>query len=567
MDVAPYMTVKPAPWALFEGLSARADLPRFMVPNEAGGFRPVSWRSFATLVRRAARFLEDVGLARGERAAIYAPNSVEWMAAAMAIQSSGGVVVPIYAGSTAAQASFILRHARARVLFTDGAASWARAAAHPEALTSLLAVVTMADRAPAPTGTPAEPPSPARWTWEAMQARGAALEASTPARFEALLGAIGLDDVAELLYTSGTSGDPKGVPLTHRNVGVNGRDWLVCNGPLLEVGDIDLLWLPMSHIFGFGEACLGNTLGWMTYLSSPMAVLAHLPIVKPNVFMSVPAVWEKLAQAAATCERLPERVAALHAATGGNLRFCLSGGAGLKREVKELFHAAGLLLLEGYGLTETSPTLTLNRPGAFRFDSVGQPLPSVELRLADDGEILARGPSVFAGYHEDAAASEAAFTPDGWFKTGDVGRFLDGGFLQIVDRKKDILVTAGGKNVAPVNIEQRFKDDPYIAAVVLYGDGKRYLVAGVWLHASAVESELDRTGAPAGDGRSEARRALVQSRIEAVNAQLASYETIKRFAIIDEPLTVEAGFLTATLKLRRRQLYAAFGPRLEALYT
>src|SRR5579863_1649489 len=224
--------------------------------------------------------------------------------------------------------------------------------------------------------------------------------------------------------------------------------------------------------------------------------------------MSVPSLWEKLATAAmggATSESRAERLAAV---TGARLRFCLSGGAGLKREIKELLYELGVLVIEGYGLTETSPTLTLNRPDAFRFDTVGKPLPSVELKLAEDGEIMARGPTVFGGYHKDPVATQEAFTHDGWFKTGDVGRFTDDGFLQIVDRKKDILVTAGGKNVPPANIEQRFADDPFLAHVVVYGEGKKYLVAGVWLNEAAVASHLASSGA-SDEARADVVRALV----------------------------------------------------------
>jgi long-chain acyl-CoA synthetase len=308
-----------------------------------------------------------------------------------------------------------------------------------------------------------------------------------------------------MLYTSGTSGNPKGVPLTHRNVAVNNLDWIQSNAPLIEENAVDLLWLPMSHIFGFGEACLGNILGFTSYLCDPASAIERLTEVRPSVFMSVPSVWEKLATRAANADPAVQK-ANLLALTGGKLRFCLSGGAGLKREVKELFHACGLLIIEGYGLTETSPTLTLNRPDAFRFDTVGKPFPSVEVKLAEDGEILARGPSVFGGYHKDPEATREAFTEDGWFKTGDVGRFTEDGFLQIVDRKKDILVTAGGKNVPPANIEIRFQDDPFIAHLVIFGDAKRYLTAGVWVDEGAVRAHLTRAGT-APEGYREARSA------------------------------------------------------------
>jgi long-chain acyl-CoA synthetase len=217
-------------------------------------------------------------------------------------------------------------------------------------------------------------------------------------------------------------------------------------------------------------------------------------------------------------------------------------------------------------LTETSPTLTLNRPDAFRFDSVGKPLPSVQLKLAEDGEILAKGENVFRGYHKDDAATREAFTADGWFQTGDVGRFTEDGFLQIIDRKKDILVTAGGKNVPPQNIEIRFANDTVLAFVVVYGDAKKFLVAGVWLNEAVVRAELESRGITP-DHMAAARRDLVQEKITKVNEGLASYESIKKFTIMNEPLTVEAGLLTASFKVRRKKVYEAFRAQFEALYT
>jgi long-chain acyl-CoA synthetase len=223
----------------------------------------------------------------------------------------------------------------------------------------------------------------------------------------------------------------------------------------------------------------------------------------------------------------------------------------LKVEIKELLHEAGVLVIEGYGLTETSPTLTLNRPDAFRFDAVGKPLPSVELELAEDGEILARGDNVFAGYFKDPGATAAAFTEDGWFKTGDIGRWTEDGFLQIIDRKKDILVNSGGKNIPPANIEAKFVDDPVIERLVVYGDARPYLVAAVWVRADV----------PYGD-----RQKLVAARVDAINQALARHETIKRFFIAEAPLTVEGGGLTSSLKLRRKAVYDHLRDRFEALY-
>ncbi len=577
MDVTAYSDLKPAPRQIFDRLDERRTRPRFMLPTADGDWRSVTWGAYAKGIRQAALFLSSVGLSSGDRAAIFAPNSVEWISAAMAIQAAGGALVPVYPANTPAQAAYVIQHSDAKVLFVDTPALLQRVLECWADYTSVTSIVTLA---PAPidpgplteqlraAGKPVPPLAEIERKlvpWSRAQALGAARDQEDPTAFERTLAGVSLDQVAEMLYTSGTSGNPKGVPLTHRNVGVNNQDWLRVLAPLLSADDVDVLWLPMSHIFGFGQVCIGNNLGWTTYLSDPQKVLGVLPDVKPSVFMSVPQYWEKLAVGAMNEQQVDRRRAALQASTGGRLRFCLSGGAGLKREVKELFHQNGLLIIEGYGLTETAPTLTMNRPDAFRFDSVGKPFPSVELKLAIDGEILAKGPNVFGGYHKDPQATREAFTEDGWFKTGDVGRFTDDGFLQIVDRKKDILVTAGGKNVPPANIELQFRDDPFIAHVVVYGDGKKYLVAGVWLNDTAVQAHLERTGVAA-QARAEATRALISHRIDEVNSRLASYETIKRFAIMPRPLTVDAGLLTSTLKVRRKQVYKVFEPEFEALY-
>ncbi len=550
MDVSTLnLELAPAPCVVLERARNHPERIRFRV-RRGEAWHDVSWGRFADELRACTRWLIDHGLVPGQVAAVYAASSVEWAVAALAIQAAGGVLVPVYPASTAEQAGYVLEHADARVVFVAGREQRARLGELRARLPALGAVVAMDTREPAADAV----------SWGEVLAAGAA-DRATPALVDQRLAAVDLDAPGFMLYTSGTSGPPKGVPLTHRNVGVNARDWLVNNSPGIEDGDRDLLWLPFSHIFGFGELCLGNTLGWVSALVSPSEVMPTFAEVAPHVFMSVPAYWEKLARAvlaepgcageavgaAAPPALTAARRAALARLTGGNLRFGLSGGAGLKVEIKELLRDCGLVVIEGYGLTETSPTLTINHPHDYRFDTVGRPLPSVELRLADDGEILARGPSVFAGYHKDPAATAAAFTADGWFKTGDIGRWTEDGFLQIVDRKKDILVTAGGKNVPPANIEARFTDDPVIERVVVYGDARPYLVAAIW---------------PV-DG---AEPAAIAARVAAVNAQLASFESIKKFWVADEPLSVEAGLLTSSLKLKRKAVYERYRVRFEELY-
>lgn len=538
-DIAPLLEVRPAPHAVFDRLATHRERPRFQVRTD-GTWQPVTWGQFAQQIRGVARWLVEKKLAAGERIAIYAPNSVAWASAALGAQTAGAVFVPIYPASTPEQVAYILDHAEIEYVFVAGKECVARL---EQARTLVAAPPQVVDLESAswPAGAPSS---------DENSIRAAALrDIADPSLVDARLAAIDLDQPAQMLYTSGTSGNPKGVPLTHRNVGRNGADWLECNTPVLEEGDRDLLWLPMSHIFGFGELCAGNLLAWETYLATPADVLELLPSVAPHVFMSVPAYWEKIARAIGSAD---DRIAALRRVTGGHLRFCLSGGAGLKLEIKELLHGCGVLVIEGYGLTETSPTLTLNRPHAFRFDSVGKALPSVELVLDTDGEILARGENVFSGYFKDPAATAAAFTEDGWFRTGDIGRWTEDGFLQIIDRKKDILVTAGGKNIPPANIEAKFIDDPVIERVVVYGDARPYLVAAVWV----------RPGVPAGECAG-----LVEQRLDEINRGLARHETIKRHFVAELPLTVENGTLTSSLKLRRRAVYDRLRTRFEALYS
>ncbi len=573
MDITPFLDLRIAPRAVFDALADRQSRVRFMVPTGPGEWRAVTWGVFAQEIRELALFLGGV-IKGGDRGAVYAPNSVEWASAALAIQAAGGVMVPIYPASTAEQVGYVASHSDAKVMFVDTPALLGRLFTAWSSLENVDRVVMLDDTLDASRvhqslrdkGVPVpafEEVEKKLITLARARALGAARDREDPKAFERTMHGVSLDQHGMMLYTSGTSGMPKGVPLTHRNVAMNGLDWLKCNGPLLDEGGIDVLWLPMSHIFGFGEMCLGNSLGWTSYLSDPATCLARLPEVKPTVFLSVPSHWEKLAIQAMHEPTPQARLEKFKAVSGGKLKFCLSGGAGLKREVKDFFYSCGVLIIEGYGLTETSPTLTLNRPDAFRFDTVGKALPSVELKLAEDGEILARGPNVFGGYHKDAEATKEAFTADGWFKTGDVGRFTDDGFLQIIDRKKDILVTAGGKNIPPANIELRFRDDPFIANVVVYGEGKKFLVGGVWLNEEAVTAHL---GDVAPEGHDAARRALVQKRIDMVNAELASYETIKKFVILTEPLTVENELLTASLKVRRKKVNERFASEFEGMY-
>ncbi len=575
LDLAPFEEIKPAPRAVFDRLAERRTRVRFMVP-EGDDYRAVTWGRYATLIQRLGFFLIGAGFEPGQRGAIFAQNSVEWMASAMAIQSVGGVMVPIYPASTAAQAGYVARHCDAAVLFVGDAELLSRVLLSWSDYEATSRIVLFDDtldvgallRKLREKGSPVPALDDVEQKLVRLPGaveRGISREEQSPGAFLDRLHGIRLEAPALMLYTSGTTGNPKGVPLSHSNVGHNGLDWLRCFAPLLSEGYVDVLWLPMSHIFGFGEGCIGDSLGFLTYLADPASALRRLPEVRPDVFFSVPAYWEKIASIAMSEPDVARQRAKLADVTGGRLKFCLSGGAGLKREVKDFFYQHGILIMEGYGLSECSPTLTLNRPKEFRFDSVGKPLPSVDLRLAEDGEILVRGPNVFAGYHKEPEATKEAFTDDGWFKTGDVGRFTDDGFLQIIDRKKEILVTAGGKNVPPANIELRFADDPLISQAVVFGEGKKYLTLGVWLDQEAVAARVAREGVSS-DDRAAAIEVWIAEAVARTNEHLAKFEQIKRHRVMTVPLTVAGGHLTSTLKVRRKKVWEAFRAEFEGMY-
>ncbi|MBF0456467.1 MAG: long-chain fatty acid--CoA ligase [Nitrospirae bacterium] len=544
------------------------DAVRFIAPLPGGGHVNVTWRDFYSYSSKAALYLSHHGTGQNTKVAVYAKNRIEWPFCLMAIHSCRGVFVPVYHSNTPPEVEYILTHSDTEVLITE--LDMLPTINKIWSSLPLIKKIILMD-ATAQLSADLGQLKDKIVFMDDVYAEGEGILRDDPDGFTRLAALITKDDVSAMLYTSGTTGPPKGVVLTYENLYVNAGDWIDVLSPLIPDTKVDLLWLPMSHIFGWGELGLGNTLGFTTYFTTPVAALSDMPIVRPTIFISVPAYWEKLyITANASSPDRNEQIAKLRELTGGRLRFCLSGGAGLKREVKEFFYDAGLLLIEGYGLTECSPTLTMNRKDDFDFDTVGRAFPRVELRLAPDGEILAKGLNIFKEYYKDPAATKEAFDGNGWFKTGDLGEFTERGFLRIKGRKKEIIVTSGGKNISPQLIELRFKDDPYIEHIVVYGDERKYLTALVTLKHDAAADYAKQQGVIFSEFSelvtNDAIIALIRGRVDEVNKTLASFETIKKLYIYEGRLTPEQGFLTPSLKLRRKNIYEAFKDRLDALY-
>jgi long-chain acyl-CoA synthetase len=428
---------------------------------------------------------------------------------------------------------------------------------------------------------------------DALRERGRAFALEHPGALDERADSIEEDDLFTFIYTSGTTGPPKACMIRHRNYHAMVHKGDEMEG-LTEAGDLMLLYLPLAHNYGrllhLSSAHTGFTLA---FLPDPMRAATELPRVRPTLFPSVPRVYEKIHTAVVAKfeeetglrrklidwslrvgrevsklrqakQRVPRGLALQHrladklvyskvkARLGGRLRYANAGGAPLSREIAEFFHAIDILILEGYGLSEVTTAATVNRRDDFKFGTVGKPLPGVEVRLADDGEILIRSNTVFAGYYHDPEATRATLDDEGFVHTGDVGHFDDDGFLVITDRKKDIIVTAGGKNVAPQNLENELKAHRIVSQALVVGDRKPYIAALI---------TVDPEAANGTDVHS-----AVQAAVDAVNAERSRFEQIKRFTILPREFTLEHDEVTPTLKLKRKVVLDHFQADVAALY-
>lgn len=567
--------------AFWRSVEQQGEKPALLVKREKQ-YCPITYTELGRRVYALARALHELGVRKGDRVAILAENCPEWAITDWATLCLGAITVPIYPTLTAPQVGEILRDSEPKALVVSDKKQRRKACEAVEG-TGLNPQIICVE-----PDSGGETPS-----FEQMLNQPGAL---TESELRALVDASQPDDIITFIYTSGTTGEPKGAMLTHRNLISNIEavleliDW--------RPDDVFLSFLPLSHVFErmgghFLPIYAGLTIA---YAESLFTLANDMVEVKPTMMLGVPRFYAsvmdrilasvrqmpplrqklfyrmlEVGKVYAQCWRegrsaplgvrlqhavLDKLVAAkIRERVGGRLRYFVSGGAALPKEVAEFFHAFGILIIEGYGLTETSPVLTVNPPRAPRFGSVGKPIRGVEIRIAEDGEILARGPNIMLGYYKKPEATAAAIDPDGWFHTGDVGYMDKDGYLYITDRKKDILVLANGKNVAPQPIENLLKQSELVQEAVVYGDGMSAPVALIVPNIDALRAFAKQAGIEA-DGDALLNHDAVQKQfrqeLERVNRELADFQRVKGFRLISKPFSIETGELTPTLKVKRR---------------
>ncbi len=566
-----------------------------------GVWEPLSHRVILQRVRNTAFGLARLGITAQERVALLSENRPEWLIADYACLCLSIIDVPIYPTLPGEQIPYLLTDSGARAIFVSTPDQARKVAAVREQVPSLEWIIGFA-------ATKDDGCDLTLAELEAMGAEDANSEHATAFKRDAL--AVLPEQLVTLIYTSGTTGNPKGVMLTQDNLHSNviaTRSSLV-----VDTRDVALSFLPLSHIFErTGDYFLFSNGARIAYAESIDTVPVNMTEVRPTTMMSVPRLYEKIyarvVENAVSSGGLKTRIffwatrvgekwadeklagrepkgllaaqyavakklvfSKLQERTGGNLRFFISGGAPLAPDIAKFFYSAGLVILEGYGLTETSPVISSNTMEHYRLGSVGKPISGVEVKIAADGEILARGPNIMRGYYNNPAATSAAIDAEGWFSTGDIGELQDG-FLRITDRKKDIIVTAGGKNIAPQPIENRLKTNKYVSQAVMIGDKRKFpvvLIVPNW-------DQTEKWAAAQGivwTSRSElvampTINAKIEKEVKSQLSGLASYETPKRVALLEHDFSVERGELTPTLKVKRRVVDQTYKTLIDGLYT
>ena len=555
-----------------DAVSAGRTTPAYLAETD-DGWRDVSWEEAGQTVEELANGLLALGVRKGEAFGILAQTSLEWALFDYALARIGAVGAAVYANSSAKDACYVLEHSDSIGVLVQDEPQREKVAGLP-----LRHVITFAEL-------------------DDLRARGREFAAEHPDALAEAEAQVGEDDLFTFIYTSGTTGPPKGCMILHRNY----YEMAGCIDHVPEFAiadDVMLLYLPMAHNFGRLMHLLGAHTGYTTaFLGDPLRIAEAMPVVRPTLLPSVPRLYEKVHTAVlsqfeqlhgprkrladwalrvgrqvselrqrgkpvpaslARKHRLADRLvySKIKERMGGRLRLGVSGGAPLAKEIAEFFHSIDILIVEGWGLTECTTAASVNRPGRFRFGTVGPALPGFEVKTDEEGELLIRSPTVFAGYYKDPDATTEVLGADGWLRSGDVGSIDEDGFVHITDRKKDILITAGGKNVAPANLENALKTAPLVSQALVIGDRRPYVAALITLDPAVAD----------GIGSDEADR-RVQAIVDGVNSELSRFEQIKRFRVLPRDFTAEDGEVTPTLKLKRRVVEQHFAAEIEGLYS
>ena len=560
------------------------------------------------LVNSAISGLDALGAVAGDKIGILSTTRSEWMAADWAILGLGAITVTLYPSHTPAMIAGMLNNSGTRFLFVENNEQYQKLLSVRQLIPGVQRLILFEDG----NETTAN-------SWSLSFSDLCRLSPRTVAEADAFAAsrarAISPEDLASIVYTSGTTGEPKGAMLTHANLLAQVAGARSALG-VLHPGMVDLLFLPLAHVLGRAEHLVGTDRGFETVIAESLVHLAgDIREVRPEVLLSVPRVYEKayaailatvasgsaieryvfqqaqsvghtavryqqnnrplpfyLRWANKVADRLVFRK--IRQALGGRLELAVSGGAPLDQQIVTFFHAAGIALLEGWGLTETSGAVSVNRVGHYRLGTVGLLYPGHQLRVAADGELLVRGSCVCQSYYQMPEETAAAFDDDGWFRTGDIGTVDPEGFIHIVDRKKDLIATSGGEKIAPQHVEYLLKSIPQVSEAAVFGDRKPYLVALLTLDMAAVEQWAKKTGLPTPSGATDVEKIAqdpsfsryLNGRVAEVNRQLAHYAMVKRFIVVKPDFTVENGLLTPTQKIRRRDIYSTYQHEIDELY-
>jgi long-chain acyl-CoA synthetase len=590
-----------------------AEAYRYPVPSSAGQgpdeWKSLSWTQAAERVYAIAAGLIELGVQPEQRIALAAGTRIEWILADLGIMCAGAATTTVYPQTNADESAYILSDSESRVLIAENAEQLAKAKEKRAELPELTHVVVI-DAAGVET---------ADWilTLDELEKRGAARLEKDPDLIKERVGAITKDQLATLIYTSGTTGRPKGVRLPHDNWSYMAK--AIAATGLVSTEDVQYLWLPLAHVFGKVLTSGQIEVGHVTAVDGRVdKIIENLPVVQPTYMAAVPRIFEKVYNGVAAKARagggakykifqwaaevareyakvsqdnfrrtgtasVPFGLGAKHKAAdalvfakireafGGNLRACVSGSAALSPEIGYFFAGAGIHILEGYGLTESSAASFVNPGEAYRTGTVGKPLPGTEVRIADDGEILLRGPGIMEGYHKLPEKTAEVLEPDGWFHTGDIGELSPDGYLRITDRKKDLIKTSGGKYIAPAEVEGQFKAVcPYVSNILVHGADRNFCTALIALDEAAITEWAKENGL---EGKSYAEIVaapvtvdMVDGYVKQLNEGLQRWQTIKKFRLLPRDLDVEHGEITPSLKLKRPVVEREYKHLIEEMY-